>query len=93
MVFTLEPLTPLTRVLLVTVFALLILFSVFLGLFIGVDQRLSSRDPKADHGDEKTVISTLTTISPTTVITTVQPPRPTTAPREVGCQAVSVQKR
>ena len=73
------------------VLILLILFSVFLGLFLGVDQRLSAQNPKEDSGDEKTVTPAPTTISTTTVVTTAQPTRPTSAPQEVGCQAYPVE--
>lgn len=88
MLLIIEPLTPLTRILLMAVLILLILSSVFLGLFIGVDQRLSAQNPKGDPGDEKTVVPVPvpTTISTTTV--TAQPPRPTSAPQEVSYQAV-----
>jgi endothelin-converting enzyme len=83
-------LTPLTRVLLTAVLSLLILCSAFLGLFVGAEHRLSSRVPGTNPGDEKpSTIPPSTIISTTTVITTAQPPGPTSAP-EVGHRALLV---
>lgn len=64
---------------------LLILFSAFLGLFVGAEHRLSSRVPNTNPGDEKSsTVPSSTIISTTTVITTAQPPSTTSVPDEVG---------
>ncbi|KAF8580903.1 zincin [Ramaria rubella] len=73
-----EPLTPLTKLLLAALLVLLILTSVFLGLFVGVEQRLSAHNPPTA---DKT--STATTIIRTT--TTVHPSHPTSRPEERPC--------
>ncbi|KAF8522224.1 Metalloprotease [Hysterangium stoloniferum] len=79
-----EPLTPLTKVLLTSVLGLIISTSVFVGLFIGVEHRLSTIDidpPTRNH----TVTRTATNVYTTTAVVTVQPPEPTPDPREHLC--------
>jgi len=65
------------------ILVLLILSSVFLGLFVGVEHRLSKIEN--GEGQEKTVTATetSTSITTTTIISTAPPSEPTTPPTEV----------
>ncbi|KAJ3821178.1 Metalloprotease [Lentinula raphanica] len=89
-----EPLTPLTKVLLVVALILLLLSSVFIGLFAGVQHKLNLERGK--HDDPSSTISvTLTATSTATATetatstsiatTTASPPTPTGAPEEPVC--------
>ncbi|KAI3608021.1 endothelin-converting enzyme 1 [Moniliophthora roreri] len=91
-----EPLTPLTKVLLILVLILLVLASVFIGLFAGVQHKLNVERGKHDeppstitqtatitHIGTSTTITTATSTSIST--TTAAPPSPTNKPEESVC--------
>ncbi|PPQ78520.1 hypothetical protein CVT25_011792 [Psilocybe cyanescens] len=84
-----EPLTPLTKILLVLGLVLLLTSSIFIGLFAGAQHKLG-----LDHGggEHKTVTVTLTstsvstsTFTSTTTFAPVPIPEPTTSPEEKRC--------
>ncbi|KAH9484148.1 Endothelin-converting enzyme-like protein [Psilocybe cubensis] len=82
-----EPLTPLTKILLVLGLVLLLTSSIFIGLFAGAQHKLG-----LDHGggEHKTVTVTLTSTSvstSTSISTTTEPvpPEPTKEPSEKRC--------
>jgi endothelin-converting enzyme len=80
-----EPLTPLTQVLLIVALILLLLSSIFIGLFAGAQHKLHSLPSDGDH-DEKppvTVTATTTTISTSTAIPAPMPV-PTKPPMDVS---------
>lgn len=85
-----EPLTPLTKVLLIATLILLLLSSVFIGLFAGAQHKLNS--PSGGDGDKEppvTVTATTTDVSTTTAVytTTAIPaplPVPTKSPADVS---------
>ncbi|KAF9483849.1 zincin [Pholiota conissans] len=87
-----EPLTPLTKILLVLGLVLLLTSSVFIGLFAGSQHRLQERE---GHNHTETVTVTATTTVPTTTIsittttdistTTVVPVPVPTPPMEKPC--------
>ncbi|CAK5279362.1 unnamed protein product [Mycena citricolor] len=74
-----EPLTPLNQVLLVLALVLLLLCSVFLGLFLGEYTKLQR------HVDEPQSTLTVTATSTQTVTATASPPGPTSPPAEAVC--------
>jgi endothelin-converting enzyme len=79
-----EPLTPLTKILLVLTLFLLLLTSIFVGLFAGTQHRLNVERSKNDKGDGSeppagTITSTATTTAITTVFTTAITTATTTA--------------
>ncbi|KAG7086631.1 hypothetical protein E1B28_002573 [Marasmius oreades] len=90
-----EPLTPLTKILLVLVLVLLVLSSVFIGLFAGLQHKLNVE--RGRHGQpvppSPPITATLTqTKTATSAITTTQtntqtvaPPTPTKIPEEPVC--------
>ncbi|KAF8184897.1 hypothetical protein K438DRAFT_1837058 [Mycena galopus ATCC 62051] len=75
-----EPLTPLTQVLLVVALALLLLSSVFIGLFAGEYTKLKQRERDGDR-PSPTITVTATAI----ITTTAAPPGPTSPPVEQAC--------
>ncbi|KAF9049323.1 zincin [Hymenopellis radicata] len=76
-----EPLTPLTKVLLVVALILLLLSSIFIGLFAGVQHKLNTGDGGKQQPGE-TITLTATTTAYTT--TTAAPPSgPTEPPAEI----------
>ncbi|EEB94648.1 hypothetical protein MPER_06503, partial [Moniliophthora perniciosa FA553] len=93
-----EPLTPLTKVLLILVLIFLVLASVFIGLFAGVQHKLDVERGKHDephspstvtrtatttHTGTSTMITTTTSTSIST--TTAAPPSPTGKPEDPVC--------
>ena len=80
-----EPLTPLTKVLLVAALILLLLSSIFIGLFAGAQHKLHSRPNGGDHEEKPpiTVTTTTTSISTTTAIP-APVPVPTKPPVDVS---------
>lgn len=83
-----EPLTPLTKILLIAALILLLLSSVFIGLFAGAQHKLNAppSEGDGDHGDKPRITMTATATS-TSVYTTTAPvpvPVPTKAPEDVG---------
>ncbi|KAF8905965.1 hypothetical protein CPB84DRAFT_536278 [Gymnopilus junonius] len=92
-----EPLTPLTKILLVLGLVLLLTSSVFIGLFAGAQHRLGLGHGGEDHKHTATTTATLTTtrtstilststfISTTTVATSLPIPEPTKSPEETPC--------
>lgn len=77
-----EPLTPLTKVLLVAALVLLLLTSIFIGLFAGVQHKLNTeRDKQPVPPSEPP--ATITTTATSTV--TINPPGPTGKPEEPVC--------
>ncbi|KAJ7684669.1 hypothetical protein DFH06DRAFT_1156294 [Mycena polygramma] len=77
-----EPLTPLTQILLVVALALLLLSSVFIGLFAGEYSKLKQHE----RDDGKRAPPTITVTSTAIVTTTaVPPPGPTSPPAEETC--------
>ncbi|KAK7449695.1 hypothetical protein VKT23_013168 [Stygiomarasmius scandens] len=81
-----EPLTPLTKLLLVVALVLLLLASVFIGLFAGVQHKLNSERGRNGDDDGKPP-STVTHTATSTVLTTTtaHPPSPTSAPEKPVC--------
>ncbi|KAJ7093237.1 hypothetical protein C8R44DRAFT_646354 [Mycena epipterygia] len=75
-----EPLTPLTQVLLVVALVLLLLSSVFIGLFAGEYSKLKQRER-----DGSPPPSTVTVTATATVSVTAAPPGPTSPPVEQAC--------
>jgi endothelin-converting enzyme len=78
-------LTPLTQVLLIAALILLLLSSIFIGLFAGAQHKLNSR-PSDGNDDKKpsvTVTATTTSVSTTTAIPAPMPV-PTKPPMDVG---------
>ncbi|KII88684.1 hypothetical protein PLICRDRAFT_141150 [Plicaturopsis crispa FD-325 SS-3] len=77
-----EPLTPLTKVLLVVVLVFLLLSSIFIGLFAGAQHKLNTKPQGGDDGEEtpppSTFTVTATTTGTTTAITTTTEVRTTT---------------
>ncbi|KAG6917789.1 hypothetical protein DXG01_001061 [Tephrocybe rancida] len=93
-----EPLTPLTKILLVLALVLLLLTSVFIGLFAGVQHKLNLERGRNGGGEKppltttvvatSTAVSTQTTTFTTTATstTTLPPlPGPTSPPQEETC--------
>lgn len=81
-----EPLTPLTKVLLMVVLILLLLSSIFIGLFAGVQHKLNSGQGGSHDGDQTTATYTLTATTTSHATTTVlPPPEPTIQPPEPVC--------
>lgn len=91
-----QPLTPLARILLYVSIALLLLLSVFIGLFAGVEHRLSENKGSATtitkfitttvHEPTTSVLTATHTQTATTTKTqtrTVAPPTPTLPPKPV----------
>ncbi len=80
-----EPLSPLTKVLLIATLIFLILSSIFIGLFAGAQHKLNSGG--GGGGGKTTVVVTATATATTTAISTttigVPLPAPTEAPAEV----------
>ncbi|KAJ3804396.1 peptidase family M13-domain-containing protein [Lentinula aff. lateritia] len=81
-----EPLTPLSKVLLVIALILLLLSSVFIGLFAGVQHKLKLERGRHDEGPPSTVsvTSTATATSSSIVTTTLSAPSPTGIPEEAN---------
>ncbi|KAJ7168203.1 hypothetical protein C8R43DRAFT_1121386 [Mycena crocata] len=75
-----EPLTPLTQVLLVVALVLLLLSSVFIGLFAGEYSKLKQHERDGSKGP-----STVTVTATSIVTTTAAPPGPTSPPEEQTC--------
>ncbi|KAJ6500490.1 hypothetical protein C8R45DRAFT_70983 [Mycena sanguinolenta] len=75
-----EPLTPLTQALLVVVLVLLLLSSVFIGLFAGEYTKL-----KQHERDEDRAPPTITVTATSVITTTASPPGPTAPPAEPAC--------
>jgi endothelin-converting enzyme len=73
-----EPLSALSKLLLLLVLLFLLLSSVFIGLFAGAQHKLNTR--KGTPAQTTTIISTETATS----ISTAYPPGPTGAPEEVS---------
>ncbi|KAK0210236.1 Metalloprotease [Desarmillaria ectypa] len=81
-----EPLTPLTKVLLVVVLILLLLSSIFIGLFTGVQHKLNTGQGGSHDGDKPTETYTLTATTTSHATKTVlPPPEPTVQPPEPLC--------
>ncbi|KAJ4488470.1 hypothetical protein J3R30DRAFT_3654706 [Lentinula aciculospora] len=82
-----EPLTPLTKVLLVVALILLLLSSVFIGLFAGVQHKLNEERGKPGEELTSTISVTFTATSTSTSIatTTASAPLPTGIPEEPVC--------
>jgi len=80
-----EPLTPLTQVLLIVALILLLLSSIFIGLFAGAQHKLNLRPNEGDHDEKPTVTVTATTTSVSTSTAFPAPmPVPTNPPMDVG---------
>ena len=79
-----EPLTPLTKVLLIALLVLLLLSSIFIGLFAGAQHKLNTDPNGGDHEDKPpvTVTATTTSISTSTIIP-APIPEPTNSPVDV----------
>ncbi|KAJ6488601.1 Metalloprotease [Mycena vitilis] len=77
-----EPLTPLTQILLVVTLALLLLSSVFIGLFAGEYSKLKQHERDDGRRAPPTITVTSTAIVTTTA---VPPPGPTSPPAEETC--------
>ncbi|KAJ7702313.1 Metalloprotease [Mycena rosella] len=75
-----EPLTPLTKILLVVALVLLLLSSVFIGLFAGEYTKLKQRER-----DGSKAPPTITVTATSVVTTTAAPPGPTAPPAEQAC--------
>ncbi|KAJ7582636.1 Metalloprotease [Mycena floridula] len=75
-----EPLTPLTKALLVVCLVLLLFTSIFVGLYAGVQHKLNT----SPHHDGPPVTTTVT-ISPTASVSTSAAPGPTAIPGEPVC--------
>ncbi|KAG6854921.1 hypothetical protein C0991_009744 [Blastosporella zonata] len=95
-----EPLTPLTKILLVLTLVLLLLTSVFIGLFAGVQHKLNIERGRNGGGEKPPVTVTTTVIATTTAVSTqttsftttststktIPPaPGPTDPPKEETC--------
>jgi endothelin-converting enzyme len=80
-----EPLTPLTRALLIVVLILLLLSSVFIGLFAGVQHKLNEERGSHDQEPPATVSVTFTATSTSIATTTTSQPSPTRVPEEPVC--------
>ncbi|KAF9260514.1 zincin [Marasmius fiardii PR-910] len=87
-----EPLTLLTKILLILVLVLLIISAVFIGLFAGVQHKLNVERGRHDHHPlPPPVTTTLTATRTTTTSTTttnkwtIIPPTPTKKPDEPAC--------
>ncbi|KAJ7470279.1 hypothetical protein FB451DRAFT_1176346 [Mycena latifolia] len=76
-----EPLTPLTQVLLVVALVLLLVSSVFIGLFAGEYSKLKQRE----RDDGSKAPATITVTATSVVTTTAFPPGPTAPPAEQAC--------
>ncbi|KAJ7098234.1 hypothetical protein C8R44DRAFT_843505 [Mycena epipterygia] len=72
-----EPLTPLTQVLLFVALVLLLLSSVFIGLFAGGYSKLKQREHNASKSS-----STVTVTATSTAVFTTAPPEPTSGPEQ-----------
>ncbi|GAW06292.1 endothelin-converting enzyme 1 [Lentinula edodes] len=82
-----EPLTPLSKVLLVIALILLLLSSVFIGLFAGVQHKLNLERGRHDEGPPSTISVTFTATATSSSIatTTLSAPSPTGIPEEPVC--------
>jgi len=81
-----EPLTPLTQVLLIVALILLLLSSIFIGLFAGAQHKLNLRPNEGDHDEKPTVTVTATTTSVSTSTAFPAPmPVPTNPPMDGAC--------
>ncbi|KAF9072903.1 hypothetical protein BDP27DRAFT_1381918 [Rhodocollybia butyracea] len=80
-----ESLTPLTKVLLVIALILLLLSSIFIGLFAGVQHKLNLERERPSEDPPSTVTFTATATSTVIATTTVVSPLPTSAPEEPVC--------
>jgi endothelin-converting enzyme len=84
-----EPLTPLTKVLLIVALILLLLSSIFIGLFAGAQHKLNlpSGGNDGDHEGKPpvTVTATTTDVSTTTVVVPAPLPVPTKPPVDGAC--------
>ncbi|KAE9406756.1 zincin [Gymnopus androsaceus JB14] len=80
-----EPLTPLHKVLLVVALILLLLSSIFIGLFAGVKHQLNLERGTPDGEPSSTVTFTVTATSTSIATTTASPPSPTAVPEEPVC--------
>lgn len=96
-----EPLTPLTKVLLIAGLVLLLLSSIFVGLFAGAQHKLNVGNGGGGNGGEKpgvtytqTQTQTMTaTRTSTSIITTTAPggPEPTRTPGNVSFTCITQQ--
>ena len=89
-----EPLSPLTKVLLIATLIFLLLSSVFIGLFAGAQHKLNHGE--GNGGATVTVTATVTTTSQatttaasTTTVSFPAPPLPTSPPEEVRSHTLS----
>ncbi|KAM5533255.1 hypothetical protein V8D89_013032 [Ganoderma adspersum] len=89
-----EPLSPLTKVLLIATLVFLLLSSVFIGLFAGAQHKLNHGE--GNGGATVTVTATVTTTSQatttaasTTTVSFPAPPEPTSPPEEPVCLSAS----
>ena len=81
-----EPLSPLTKVLLIATLIFLLLSSVFIGLFAGAQHKLNHGEGGATVTVTATVTTTsraTTTAASTTTVPFPTPPEPTSPPEEV----------
>ncbi|KAF9567593.1 zincin [Agrocybe pediades] len=87
---TQEPLTPLTKILLVLGLILLLTSSVFIGLFAGAQHKLTSGGGRPGSTITETITTTVastsvSTITATSTYTLPPPPIPTSKPEEKAC--------
>jgi endothelin-converting enzyme len=76
-----EPLTALSKLLLVLVLVFLLISSVFIGLFAGAQHKLNQRKNRPEPADPvPTITQTATATVPASRISTVYPPSPTKVP-------------